>query len=525
MKTKSTIEVGTAARIRQQRYNPLRSASPESLSRQLDEWSAGWYRECCATWDEIERRDYTLASVVPKRKKAASRRGWEILQVEELDAAQQVQADRHASALKYFYDNLTVTSALDRNRRGGVRHLLQDMMGCVGHGYAVHELVWQPKFVAGEWQLAATATFVPLWCFENRTGLLRYTGGMGSYEGRDLEPGGWLVTVGDAPLHIASSLAWLLKSMSLRDWVTVSEFAGMPPVTGHTEAAKDSPEYDALKEALDLFGAEFRAVLTGSSKIVVGDAKGAVSADMYDKLVEKMDRALSALWRGADLSTMSSGSGEGFGASLQGDETDILEDDDCVLLEETLQRTLDKQVIQYLFGEEPLAYFAIRRASRPDDQGDLAKIEKAVSLGVPVGRRFFQERFAIPEIAEGDQPLRLPAPAAASPSQIYSVPSLPGLRAMPNERNAFQTAATAEVGRAAAADLQPVLDELAAIADGRQEPTRERLLALRAKLPEVARRLGKSSKLAAALERITGPAVAEGYVRGALARPQKKGTS
>jgi phage gp29-like protein len=121
------------------RFNPIPSLTPTLLSAYLEAFRVGFFRNTALAWDAIERRDYKLQAVAPKRKKAVARHGWEILRVDDSPAAQQQKL-----ALEYFYNHLTATNALEENETGGLALLIRQMMDAVGKRYAVHEIVWQP---------------------------------------------------------------------------------------------------------------------------------------------------------------------------------------------------------------------------------------------------------------------------------------------------------------------------------------------------------------------------------------------
>ena len=125
------------------RFNPLRSLTPETLSRQLENFTVGYLREVALTWDAMERRDPMLKNVAMKRKKSVARNGWEILTVPNLSAEQEAEAASHKEALEFFYNNLSCTSVLEQNERGSLALLLRQMMDAVGKRYAVHEIVWR----------------------------------------------------------------------------------------------------------------------------------------------------------------------------------------------------------------------------------------------------------------------------------------------------------------------------------------------------------------------------------------------
>jgi len=120
--------------------------------------------------------------------------------------------------------------------------------------------------------------------------------------------------------------------------------------------------------------------------------------------VERMDRAMASLWRGADLSTMSRS--QGLGASLQADEIAMLEQDDAALISETLNAQIDALVLRELFGDEtPQAWFRLK----PDEDAarltHLELLQKLVNIGAPVGVAGVHERMGIPRPAPGEQTL------------------------------------------------------------------------------------------------------------------------
>ena len=68
-------------------WNPIRSLTPTSLARILDDFHAGKLRQAALIWDAIERRDDLLQGVISKRKKSISRLDWEILTLDNSEEA------------------------------------------------------------------------------------------------------------------------------------------------------------------------------------------------------------------------------------------------------------------------------------------------------------------------------------------------------------------------------------------------------------------------------------------------------
>jgi phage gp29-like protein len=386
------------------RFNPIRELTPETLARALDLFHGGYLRPAALLWDAMERRDDVLQGVAGKRKKAVARLQWEILTTDDSrEAAQQREA------LEFFYSNLTATHACDPQERGGLSLLIKQMMDAMGKKYAVHEVVWQRRPAPANGKtggprtlLTATFRFAPLWFFEARTGRLRYLTEDTAVEGVEMEPSQWLITLGDGLME-SCSIAYLFKHLPLRDWLVYCERNGMPGVRGVTEAAPGTPEWDAAREAVRDFGAEFNALMSQGTAIEAIDlsTKGELP---YPALIERMDRAMAALWRGADLSTMAKG--HATGATLQADETEVLEQDDASLIAETLNAQVDAVVLRELFGNEPRQDTARRNY--------LDLVERLVKLGVPVTLAGLHERLGLPRPAP-DQPLVKQTPMAATP--------------------------------------------------------------------------------------------------------------
>jgi hypothetical protein len=194
--------------------------------------------------------------------------------------------------------------------------------------------------------LSAHLVFVPLWYFEAVSGHLRLLTTPGALEGEPLKPKQWLITLGDA-LMVACSRAFLFKHYPLQAWLDYTQRFGLPGVRGITGATRGTPEFAEMEESLRVFLSDLAVVTSTSESIDVVDLKGSGQPPFAD-LVERMDRVMASLWRGADLSTISRD--RGYGASLQEQEARILEQDDARTLSEHLNSTLDRWVLEHLFG-------------------------------------------------------------------------------------------------------------------------------------------------------------------------------
>lgn len=367
-------------------WNPIRALTPTSLSRILDDFHAGKLKQAALVWEAIERRDDLLQGVISKRKKSISRLPWEILTLDNSD-----EALRHKHLLEQFYNNLRCVNAYDENERGGLPLLIRQMMDAVGKRYAVHEIVFQPFTQNTHKYLTAEFRFVPLFFFENIKGRLHFVEKNGDKR-IPLHNDEWLITTGDGLME-SCSIAYLFKHLPLRDWLIYCERNGMPGVKGITQARPGSPEWEMAREAVRNFGAEFHALMSAGTDIQAIDISGKGELP-YPKLVERMDRAMAALWRGSDLTTLSQK--DSVGISAQRSERDLLEEDDAQMISDTLNAQVDRCVLKYLEGtEHPKAYFQLKAAPNKNLNNDLNIVKTLWDMGIELSLNDIREHFGI----------------------------------------------------------------------------------------------------------------------------------
>lgn len=342
----SLLTTDLGRRARQARFNPIRNLTPATLTSALDAFDVGHLRQAALLWEVIEDRDDVLQIVGPKRRKRVSRRPWDVLPVDDTPEAQ-----LHADTIKDFLNNLTVTEAADENVRGGLRLLVRQMMNAAFHKYAVHEIVW--SMVGGK--VRAELRFAPLYFFANTSGRLGYVGPEGgAIDGIPLNEREWMITAGDSALMKAASVCYIFKRLSLNDWLNFSEKFGIPGIHGETPAAKGSQEFTDFCDALDAFASDWVTATNAGAKINLIEAKQNGDGP-FAPMVERMDRRLTSLVLGSDLSTMSRENG--VGSQPQQADSDQLLEDDCEMISETLQMQLVRPLIAYVHGtSEPLAY-------------------------------------------------------------------------------------------------------------------------------------------------------------------------
>ena len=394
------------------RNNPIKGLTFERLVTYLDQWRLGFFRGAGMAWDTMERRDYQLQICRPKRLKSVARHGYDVLIRADIEDAQKALAQEQKDFLDNFYGNLTATTALNPDEEGGFSLLVRQMMDAIGKYYAVHEIVWQPL---PDGTLTAKFIFCPIWWFEGTRGKLRFLPSEFQIYGNEMLPGEWMVTCGDGLME-ACSVLYLMKGQTLKSLLSFLDKFGMPGIHGKTDAVKDSPEWNAFVQAMEDFSQEWSCVSNRNADISLIEAKSSGDAG-FDKALQVFDRAITQLWRGADLGTTSSKSGTG--ASLQEDESEILETDDAKLIEETLESKVTKFALAWKFGPDApaLAYIKLRTTPRRNIQDDIAVDEFLAGFKNAEGRGLLGteatlERYSRPVPKPTDDVLSTAAPAA-----------------------------------------------------------------------------------------------------------------
>ncbi len=496
------------------RNNPIRGLDFERFVKYLDDWRLGFFRNAGMTWEMMERRDYQLQVVRPKRMKSVARHGYDILIRDDVPDGQKDLAQQQKDFLSQFYGNCSATTAINPDEEGGFSLLVRQMMDAVGKFYAVHEIIWQPL---ADGTLTAKFIFCPIYWFEGTRGKLRFLPSEFQVYGIDMQPGDWLVTCGDGIME-ACSIVYLMKALVLKSNLAFLDKFGQPGIHGETDAAKGTADWDNFVEAISDFGEEWATVTNRGAKINLIETKANGDAG-YQKIIDLFDRSITQLWRGGDLGTKSSQ--HGAGASLQEDESEILETDDCKMIEETLELKVSKYALAWKFGQDApvLAYIKLRTTPRRDIQDDLAVDEflstfKDKNGKTLLGVQTTLERYSRP-LPKPDEdtlePGTPPAPAGAKGPD--GKPLIPPAKddANPEFQNAADDASREVYIEAVLAEFRSINQRLEAISQiDDADLLKQKLAGILADLDALQKNLNHDPAIAQAIYKILSANVANG---------------
>ena len=379
--------------------NALWGANPDTLVTAVTAYHAGNIAQLAKIVDAYERQDDVAATGRMKRDASVARCEHTVL-IEE-GHEDDPRAQLHRETLQRFWATIRCTSAFNRAERGGIRLLKKQMMSARTHGWSAHNILWHTDGGA----LRAEFIQIPMWHFENLSGELRFREHVTDWYGVPLWDGGWLINSA-TPIGPAVALACCAKRMSLQDWMLFSERAATPGLLGKTAAAPGTEAWNNLCEMLNRWSRAWVGAVDKDTDITPVSLN--TGTPPMPQLVERMDRAIAALYRGADLSTISKG--EGLGASLQGEESDMLESDQCAEISEALHEQVDRFVIRFMCGDdEPLAYIWIEPVSKPDVASNTQIDDHLAKFGIRLSKRDMLQRYGRAEAADDGDALEPPA--------------------------------------------------------------------------------------------------------------------
>lgn len=411
-KKSSALIAEIVSREQQARYNALFTADPQRVINAITAYECGSLAPLARIIEECELRDDKMKTCANKLRASVARCDYAILKREGY--ANDERAERHAQILRRFWSGVRATSRFRMDEMGGFNLLKKQMMKAESYGYEVHEIIWR---VNERNELSANFIEIPLWHFENRTGKLRFLPTTNQIDGIEMKRGEWMVSTGEA-IGVAASICACLKRCTLADWAVFCERCGMPFFIGKTGAPFKSQQWENLKKALEAIGREARIQVDKGTDIEAVQIGGA-NNQPYSNLVEWSDRAISCLYRGADLSTLSQQMGAG--VSLQGDEVSLIEEDACARLGETLHEQVERFVIQFETGDdEPLAAIKIASKKKPNIATEIAIDQHLVSMGCKLSQSNAMQRYGrIAYNAEdkNDKPLEMGKSTVFSPER------------------------------------------------------------------------------------------------------------
>lgn len=378
-------------------YPQWSGITPADVGIALQNYEIGDFSDCAMLMEAISKYDSQTATCLQKRFALSTSSDWEIA-LENVPEELKAQAEEQASVLRDFFNTVSVVDALARDAQHGANLLFQHIISAIAFGYSAAAVKYYPaKTIDGKDTVHATIMTCPLRFFEARTRYLRIRQNYADYDGTPLNPKQWIIAHSqDTALMLTLLPLHSLKSTPLEDWAQVVEKYGIPFVILNTPAAQGSPEWRAAAAAVAKVGSGFNGVFGSDVKLQISTlAQGNAP---HERIIDYLDRAISRLILGSDLSVMSR-EGDAVGATNQSSAESILRKRDRAFIEAVIDKQVVRRILDLVFGEgtRQLAYFRFSTKEKTDASVILQKIQAAKEAGIPIPKSWIYSELGIPE--------------------------------------------------------------------------------------------------------------------------------
>ena len=380
--------------------------------------------------EQMEERDLHYRSVLQQRRLAIASAPFEVRPAGPDQASHRIADDVRRLVDRPDWHDLTL-----------------DLLDALGKGFAAVEVVWRvgPSVPGGGPEPAAYERIDPRWIAfdsqDGRTPLLRdWTGQLGrTMMGAGARPmqtdtgPAWPIPRGKAVVHTPKmksglpargGLAYavcammLLKSVAVRDWWAYAEIFGLPLRVGRYPRDATEPQIQTLVEALANLASDAGCALPEGMEIEFPTVQtGGQRNELFERMARWCDSQVSKAVIGATMLT-DDGSSKSQADVHLAVRDDLIEDDQRQLLE-----TLNGQIIRWFVDARHGPQAAYPRLARPKEETvDVAAVERAVRMGLPVPVAWMHERMGIPAPTRSDAVLTGRPPGATAPGDGEAAP-------------------------------------------------------------------------------------------------------
>lgn len=315
------------------------------------------------------KRDAHAGAVLAKRKLAVTSRPWSVEPATE--DAREVEA---ASLVQKAFEHLRFNAACKR------------MLEATLQGFSVVEVMWEVR--GGQWLPARLLARDARRFTFTTDGELRLLTREAPLLGEELPPRKFIVhrcgADDDSPygLGLGSMLFWpvFFKRQSITFWLTFADKFGSPTAVGKYPGSAGKTEQAKLLSALAALSQDAGVIVPEGMMIELLEAQRSGSVDTYERLVRYMDEQISKAVLGETMSTTAAPTGLGSNqASVQNDVRLELAEDDADELNETINDTLIRWIIEFNLGEGVGLPKLCREFDEPEDLVARAQRDKQLS--------------------------------------------------------------------------------------------------------------------------------------------------
>lgn len=387
-----------------QSAHPAQGLDPIRLTQILRAAETGDATAYLELAEEMEEKDLHYLGILSTRKR----------QVSQLPITVEAASDDPE-------DEADAQLVRDWLKRPTLQLELFDILDAIGKGYSATEIVWE---TGDQWLPAQLKWRDPrFFQYDQVTGeqlLLKGGEDGASSQPEPLRPFKYIVHQAQAksglPIRggLARVAAWgyLFKNFTIKDWMTFLEVYGLPLRVGKYQNGTSEDDIRKLAQAVAQIGSDAGAVIPASMMLeFVKSDGGAANPEMFHKMCQYMDDALSKAVLGQTSSSDAKAGGLGSGqADLHGEVRKDIESADAAQCSATLTRDVSMPIV--MFNRGARKRYPLILLGRPDPvdlKSALEAIGQALAMGVTVGVSYFRKVSGIPEPKAGEELLSRPA--------------------------------------------------------------------------------------------------------------------
>jgi phage gp29-like protein len=359
-------------------------------------------------YDEVDR-DPHAGAVLQTRSLSVISKEWDVLPGEEPSSKGRPATVTRAQKIADFVKQTLLNNNFDQFR--------QELLQAVLYGFYVGEVMWEVRdgaIVPGRVRAKHPRRFSFTMDRE-----LRLLTSQNMIDGEPVPDRKFIrFTYGssDNPYGkgLGQKLWWPVwfKKNGIKFWLVFLEKYGMPTAIGKYEPGTEPEQQQALLDAIDAIQNETAVKIPNTMAIELLEATRAGKVT-YESLCEYMDKQISKAVLGQTASTEGTPGKLGKEEAQEETRQDILVAD-AGLLDECLNGSIVRWIVDFNFTGVT-AYPKIQtRTEAEKDLKPLAERDKVLAhdIGVPIGKRYFYETYAIPEPEENEE---LVTPATGKP--------------------------------------------------------------------------------------------------------------
>lgn len=315
--------------------------------------------------DEIATRKralnfYSLANILPDPDIVLRKQGKDMRIYRELLCDPHVFAcvqSRKAGVLSLDWE-LNRGSDKDKNieeienllKKLNIYKLISDILDCTQFGFQPLEIIWK-RYKNGRILPEKIVAKPPEWfCFDDDNNLKFRT--KKNYYGELLPDKKFLLAQNNPTYNnpygerTLSRVFWAVtfKKGGMKFWVVFTEKYGMPHLIGKHPRGATKAETDSLADMLEDMVQDAIAVIPDDSSVEIQEANKTSSADIYEKLIDKMNSEISKAVLGQTLTTEIGSNGSYAASNTHMEVRQDIIDSDKKLVESVIN-----QLIQWIY--------------------------------------------------------------------------------------------------------------------------------------------------------------------------------